>query len=385
MTVGTEQKKIKICFVAEAAYPYIAQKDVGTAGGAELQQVLLAKELAKDGFEVSFAVRDYGQKALEIVEGLKIFKLSTSGSHGIKSYPLDIYILWNVLKQVDADIYYQRAASYVTGFIALFCLLKGKKFVYSISSQANVDGTLIVEAYLKTNTFVRGFLKLMYKFGIKKADYIIAQNEEQQKLLKKNFNRAGVLIRSGYPVQNEKPKKDRSLIVLWVSSMQRLKQPELFLELAKAVPSVKFQMIGGLLGDKKYYEEIKETASKIQNLVFMGFVPYYKINDYFDSATIFVNTSIFEGFPNTFLQAWARYTPVVSLNVDPDEIICKYKLGFHSRTFEQMVEDVRLLLEAEKLRQEMGMNGRKYVEREHDIKKIVSEYIELFKKISFIP
>lgn len=32
----------------------------------------------------------------------------------------------------------------------------------------------------------------------------------------------------------------------------------------------------------------------------------------------------------------------------------------------------------ENLRKEMGVNGRRYVEREHDINKIIKEYIELF-------
>ena len=31
-------------------------------------------------------------------------------------------------------------------------------------------------------------------------------------------------------------------------------------------------------------------------------------------------------------------TPVVSLNADPDEIICNLKMGFHSRSVEQMVK-----------------------------------------------
>ena len=379
--------KPKICFFSLAAYSYLTQKNTGTAGGAELQQVLLAKKLVKKGFDVSFVVCDYGQSPMESADGIKIFKLPASSSSGVKSYPLKLYFLWKTLKQIDADVYYRRSAGDVeAGFIALFCLLKKKKFVYSISSRIGVDGTHIHDSYLKKHTpFVKGLLKLMYKFGIKKADCIIAQNKEQQKLLKKNFNKESILVRSMYPLSNGKPKKVMPPIVLWVSSMQRLKQPEMFLELAKVIPGAKFQMVGGLLGDKKFYGQIKETGSKIQNIDFVGFVPYHEIDKYFDKASIFVNTSVFEGFPNTFLQAWARYTPVVSLNVDPDEIICKYKLGFHSRTFEQMVEDVKLLLEDEKLREEMGINGRKYVEREHDMKKIVSEYVELFKKIRLIP
>jgi glycosyltransferase involved in cell wall biosynthesis len=379
--------KPKICFFSLGAYPYLTQRNTGTAGGAELQQVLLAKELVKNGFEISFVVRDYEQKPLEIVDGIKIFKLPTSSYSGIKTHPLKkLYFFWKTLKQIDADIYYKRAADYVTGFIVLFCLLKKKKFVYSISCQADVDGTYILKSYLKNLPPFTGSLhKQMFKFGIKRADCIIAQNAEQQKLLKKNFDKDSVLIKSMCPMPNEKPRKDIPPIVLWVSSMQKLKQPELFLELAKAIPSARFQMIGGSFRDKKFYEQIKAAANGIPNLDFVGFVPYHGIKQYFDRASIFVNTSTVEGFPNTFLQAWAGYTPVVSLNVDPDEVICEYKLGFHSRTFEQMVEDVKLLLKDEKLREVRGVNGRRYVEREHDIKKIVREYEELFQKIRFIP
>ena len=66
--------KPKICFFSLAAYSYLAQKDTGTAGGAELQQVLLARELIKKGFDISFIVDDYGQQSVENVDGIKIFK-----------------------------------------------------------------------------------------------------------------------------------------------------------------------------------------------------------------------------------------------------------------------------------------------------------------------
>jgi hypothetical protein len=46
-----------------------------------------------------------------------------------------------------------------------------------------------------------------------------------------------------------------------------------------------------------------------------------------------------------------------------------------------MVEDVKLLLDDKMLREEMGMNGRKYVEREHDLGKILTDYEKLFHKL----
>ncbi len=105
------------------------------------------------------------------------------------------------------------------------------------------------------------------------------------------------------------------------------------------------------------------------------------MNKYFDNASIFVNTSSVEGLPNTFMEAWSHYVPTVSLNVNPDEIISKLKLGFHSKTFDQLVRDVKALLKDEQLRKQMGNNARQYAEQEHDITKIADEYIEVFNQL----
>lgn len=351
-----------------AAYSYLAQKDTGTAGGAELQQVLLARELFKKGFDISFIVDDYGQQSVENVDGIKIFKFPNNHFTNVRKYPLRLYQLWKALKKVNADVYYQRAATAETGIIALFCVLNKKKFVYGMASDIEVNGT-----YKKTAKFYERFL---YSFGLRNAECIIVQSQYQQSLLKKNLDLDSILIKNPFPLDDGiKKAKCSPPVVLWVGTIKpEWKQPGLFLDLARSIPEARFQMVGGS-GNKQFYEMIKEKVKNIPNLEFVGFVPYPDINRYFNDASILVNTSTVEGFSNTFLQAWAGNTPVVSLNADPDEIICKHKLGFHSRRFEQMVEDVKILLGDYKLREEMGINGRRYVEREHDLKTIVGEYV----------
>ena len=164
--------------------------------------------------------------------------------------------------------------------------------------------------------------------------------------------------------------------------MAEVKQPELFVRLAEAIPEARFQMIGGHSGNQEFYDRIKEKSKRIPNFEFLGVVPFNEINEYFSRASILANTSMFEGFPHSFIQAWMHYVPVVSLNADPDELLCKNGLGFRSKTFDQLIEDVKTLLKDEALREEMGVNGREYVEREHDIKKSIEKYIELFNSIS---
>jgi glycosyltransferase involved in cell wall biosynthesis len=175
-----------------------------------------------------------------------------------------------------------------------------------------------------------------------------------------------------------KDKESKKSYILWVGSIKPVKQPEFFLKIAQALPKLKFVMIGGEnKGKKDLYNKIEKEAKTIPNLEFLGFVPYHKIQQYYKDAAIFINTSQIEGFPNTFLESWVMGTPVVSLNVDPDEIICKKKLGYHSKTIEQLILDVNTLFSDEDLRREMGTNARKYVEQDHDLKKIATEFEKL--------
>ncbi len=363
---------MKICFFSPGAYSYLSQKNTGTAGGAELHQALVAKELVKKGFDISFIVDDYGQEDIEVHDGIKILKFPIRDYTKVISFPLRVYRLLKVLEKVGADVYYQRAATAETGIIAFFCTMKKRKFVYGMSSDIEVNGTFAKRA--------KFYERILYNSGVKRAKRIIVQSEYQHTMLKKKSGLDSIILKNPcYQAGCTEKNKPDLPVVLWVGTIKpEWKQPALFLELARAIPDAKFQMVGGSGSDRRFYDEIKKEAGKIPNLEFTGFVPYPEINNYFNNASILVNTSTVEGFSNTFLQAWAGYTPVVSLVADPDEIICKHKLGFHSRTFDQMIDDLKTLLKDEKLRVNMGLNGRKYVETEHNISKAVENYIKIF-------
>ena len=68
--------KPKICLISLSAYPILSSKNIEIVGGSEVQQALLARELKKKGFDISFIVFDYGQKSPEIIDNIKIFPKS---------------------------------------------------------------------------------------------------------------------------------------------------------------------------------------------------------------------------------------------------------------------------------------------------------------------
>ena len=188
------------------------------------------------------------------------------------------------------------------------------------------------------------------------------------------FKVNSIIIKNGIdvPVQTKKEEKENSL--LWVGTFKDVKQPDLLLKIAKILPKYNFIMIGGEGKNPELFNNIKNEANKISNLQIIGFVPHNEVVNYYKKAVLLINTSKVEGFPNVFLEAWINSIPIISLNVDPDGIITKFKLGYHSKQFDNMIENIKVLMENRSLREEMGNNGRKYIENYHNIKNVVNKY-----------
>jgi glycosyltransferase involved in cell wall biosynthesis len=363
--------KSKICFVALGSLPFLTEnQDFSYAGGAELKQLLLTKELLKHQYHVSVVVHNEKniQKRMDYKDVLLVKSYPSTQNMGFLK---KVFVLWRSLKHAGADIYVQ--ATYPPGITALYCFLHRKKYIKWLSSDKSVQ----LEDVTQKTTWIT---KLSLFFDITLASVIIGQNQYQKEMIEKKFRKKCVIIKNPVSFSDESSKcsNKEKQVLLWVGTIRRLKQPELFLKIAEAFPQVKCIMIGGMTPSEiELYDTIKEKAQSIPNLSFLGFVPYNKINEYYRQSSVFINTSAVEGFPNTFLEAWMFCTPVVSLSIDPDEIICHFKLGFHSKTVEQMINDINCLLEDNSIRNEMGNNGRNYIREHHDVKKIAPQFIEL--------
>ena len=104
-------------------------------------------------------------------------------------------------------------------------------------------------------------------------------------------------------------------------------------------------MIGGRPSHRgrELFNEIEKKAQGVKNLKFLGFQPLEVTETYFDKCKVFINTSEYEGFPNTFLQAWGRGIPVISY-VDPDDVIKKNGLGLIVKSEQDLHETLLTFL-----------------------------------------
>jgi len=302
-------RKPHVCFVAPTTWPVLAADGaIRVVGGAEVQQSMIAPALVRRGWRVSMVALDYGQPDAAEVRGVTVYKMHKP-DEGIPVlrfvYPR-LTSLWKVLKRINADIYYQRTAAVTTAWVAQFCRMNGRRSIYAGASDVDfVPGEQDIR-------YARD--RWIFEWGVRHVDHVIVQNEAQRTTLKRHFGRDGTLIPSCYVPPAGATQPDRRDYVLWTATVRPSKRPEMLLEIARRLPNYRFVMIGGPDPGKReaeYMRSVADAARALPNLEVRGFVPFAEAERAFDGARVVLNTSLYEGFPNTFLQAWARGIPTV--------------------------------------------------------------------------
>ena len=364
-----------VCFVAPNAFPLLSgQGNEEFIGGAELQQVLIAKELARRGYRVSMVCLDFGQDDGVVVDGVTVRR-----AFDLKAgYPVLRFIwprlvkVWVALKRADADIYYQRAASVWTGVMAAFCKWYGKRSIFAAAGNPDLEPVTPRIRYARD--------RWIFKYGLKHVDRVLVQNPEQAGMCRQHHGIEPTLVPNLYLPPAERQPSDRRRI-LWVSTIRQIKRPQLLLELARRLPGLDFRMIGGPgRNEAALFEAIRQRASALANLEFLGFVPYSRIEAQFDDAALLVNTSESEGFPNAFLQAWARGIPTVSF-VDAGARLDGMPIGFRASSFDEMQSSVAALMSDVQAREREGVRCRAYVMRNHAPGAVLEFYDRLFADV----
>jgi glycosyltransferase involved in cell wall biosynthesis len=163
------------------------------------------------------------------------------------------------------------------------------------------------------------------------------------------------------------------------------KRPELLLEIARRLPQRRFIMIGGSAAPggllrSGYFEGIRDAAARLQNVEFAGFLPLEDVEKYFDRGRVLVNTSSYEGMPNTFLQAWARGIPTVA-TVDVGARMDGKEFYKTFSSVEEGAAEIERLFADELHWARASARCLAYFESEHSTSEVLSRYRRLFEEI----
>jgi glycosyltransferase involved in cell wall biosynthesis len=367
---------VNICLVAHFAYGAITGGNQGSVGGVERQTSLMANWLVEKGHKVSLLTWIEGNTDDEIINGVHVIKIcrKDSGLPGIRFFHPRWTGLIGAMKRADADVYYQNCGEYITGQIAMWCKLNNKQFVYSLASDADADPALPVMTKLRE--------RVLYRYGLRNANYILSQTEKQVNLLSSGFNLSSTVMPMPCPGPSEKQYQPLKFnigkpIILWAARIHPCKRLELLLQVAEALPDVQFVVGGSPTEEDDYSKALFKTMEGLDNVSYLGMVGRDAMPKLYRSSTVFCCSSEYEGFPNTFLEAWSQGLPIVS-TFDPDYLIEKRKLGISATNKDELVSGIQKLCSDRELWQTHSANARRYYQENHSVDHVMERFEKIF-------
>lgn len=371
---GSTREPRSLCIVAPEAYPTLAGLDVGIAGGAELQLALIATGLAEEGWAVSFIAGDYGQPSEQVIQGVRVLRSYKVGYGNRKfRYPLDTLSMYRAMNLARASVYLQRCVFHHADRVALYCLLHRAKFVFSAGIDANADPVARIPN-------MRLQHRLTYPWAIGRAEALICQNADQRDGFQRNYRREATVLPNLVPDSDVLPQRTHEgegSRVLWVGTFSERKRPWVILDLAGQFPQLTFT-IAGIEADPSLTQKLRDDASRLPNVRWLGFVPPKDAMSLFRDADIFISTATSEGFPNTFLHAMCSGVPILSLNVDPDGVLERSGAGIVcADDVTALVRNLASLAADPVLRTRMAQAELQYVRTNHASSAVLPLYSQL--------
>ncbi|SRR5579875_527630 len=352
------------------AGPLYAGDDAGPTGGAELQLFLLARGLARRGLRIAHIV-SHAERLPPVVDGVRLIHLPLrTRGQGRLSYALRIL---QSLAHADANIYLQRTVSFETGLVGLYARLRSRPFIFSVASQFTLpprqDCSLLT--------------KSAYRLGLACADEIVTQTQQQSAAVEQLLGRRATLIPSiSQPVA---PACGSRSYFLWIGGLIDFKGPLEYLQLAERVPEACFVMVAAERGPQwaALADAVRRRAQALRNVYLLQARPRAQLLPLYERAVAVVNTSRFEGFPNVFLEGWARGARALSLHVDPDGLLVQHGLGYCANgSLDGLARAASEMWARRDTDGPARAAARAYVKRRHDEERVVAQWAQLLRRVA---
>lgn len=368
---------MKVCFISLKAYPLFKSDVKAMHGGAEVQMSILAKHLAENNdFDVHVITANYRNSGKEKVQNITLWP----SFHFLLFTFFKIIRFLKVFNKVNADIYIQRTLTLYSFFLAKYCRLKKKKFVYMVAHDNELNGKEKLFSY----PFGRYFINGMYK----NASAVVVQNNYQKNLINKHFEISRLYVMKKIAEIHEHGgifdfygKYDG----VWLARAETWKQPEKFIELAILNPSRKFIMICPELSRSmtgRQYNKLIKKVYKQTNITFVTHLPYSQVFSILRKCKVFFSTSASEGdLPMSLLEGAVVGLPVLILSINNyrEE---EQDVGIYcNNSVETMNEWFNKLLNDSELYHKYSTAAKEYVNKYHNRDKIIPAFESILNEV----
>jgi glycosyltransferase involved in cell wall biosynthesis len=222
-----------------------------------------------------------------------------------------------------------------------------------------------------------------YDEVVRISDRIVANSPYVAQTIKERYGIQASVIYSGVDadyfrrLSSERPYQEKNLRVMFAGSFQERKHPELVLEAARRWPDLEFLLMGsGPMKPLLIDRIVKEKLSNVSIIPTMEYPEYAKL---LVTADIFLFPSRIEGLPKVTLEAAASGTPILVFDDYQTPSVINGVTGFQVKTFEEMLDRLRQLIENRDLRLKMGAAAVEHAKK-FDWDVIVPQWEEMFEK-----
>mgnify|MGYP006409533937 FL=1 len=305
----------------------------------------------------------------------------------------DLYLIFQYLK-----IFYQFEPNVILTYTIkpnIYGSLSA--YILSIPIVNNISG--LGTAFIKGG-LLGNIVNFLYKISLRKSEHVFFQNYDDENLfLKKNLvtkDQVSVLPGSGVSLEYYQPQKSNifnkeqgEFIFLLIAHLTWDKGIQEYVSAARIVkeysPTSRFQILGFLGVDN----QTAVPRSQVDLWVTEGVIEYIgvakDVRPYIDSSNCVVLPSYREGVPKTLLEAAAMGRPIITTKVEGcKEVVDDGVNGYlcNARDDKDLAEKMKIMLTtSSKDIVQMGLSGRKKMEKEFDEKIVINMYLLIVNKI----
>jgi glycosyltransferase involved in cell wall biosynthesis len=366
-------KKIRILFTASGSH----------IGGATMAMLHLMLGLTSLSIEPVLLSTTPRREYLRLYQRLreKNVKIRLSKFY-FKSLPYWVWLFFSslrVIKKYGIDIVHCHGTkeALVAGLAAK---LLRRKLVYTVEGDPNLEISISPHSYGLLDKLL---LKFSWNIGLRLADKIVGCSNWMAEHLKKyGFKAVGI----PNPIDYERFSSiiAHGLNIVCIARFEKAKNIETLVtaasEVLKKKPDVKLVLVGGGSQEK----ELKELAEKLSisdNVEFHGFRP--DIEKILEEGAVFILPSIYEPFGMVAAEALASGLPIIVSRIGGLREIVRDGVNgfsFNPRDWRELSRKILLLLEDQKLREEMKNKTRESA-KEFSPENIALKYLRVYLEV----
>jgi alpha-1,2-mannosyltransferase len=193
-----------------------------------------------------------------------------------------------------------------------------------------------------------------YRSRVSQVRTMLSNSDYTRGFVRKKWRRDATTIYPPCPIMmydGYSASSTREQLVITVGRISREKRFELFLELARLVPNVKFVIVG-TVQLPEYYERLRQSAPENVSFVLS---PLRKVKELLGRAMAYVHCAENEHFGITIVEAMAAgCVPIVHDSGGPREIVTS-EVGFRWPNLSAAARQITTLGENDNLRRELSL------------------------------